>query len=121
MKKRIRKASPQNVAAVLKYIKDNNLKTATEINMGVKHCSITTIRVALDELVEGKFVFKKNGHRFVAAEVSSVKVEPLKLKIEKTSVYEPIHPMMLWALDRNDHAGYITGKIKHTQWTKADI
>tara|TARA_R110000868_G_scaffold123094_4_gene326234 strand:+ start:67 stop:426 length:360 start_codon:yes stop_codon:yes gene_type:complete len=109
MKKRIRKASPQHVAAVLKYIKDNNLKTATEINMGVKQCSITTIRVALDELVEGKFVFKKSGHRFVAAEVGTLKVEPpppRKAKAIRVHMLE--HPVVLWGLQAAG-VGYIVG------------
>jgi predicted transcriptional regulator len=118
---KIRRASSEHIAAVLNYVRANSLKTATEIAVAVKKCSITTVRVALADLVEKKLILKKSKHRFVAAEVSSVKVEPIKSKIEKTSVYEPIHPIMLWALDRNDHAGYITGKIKHTQWTKADI
>jgi DNA-binding GntR family transcriptional regulator len=109
MKKRIRKASSEHIAAVLNYVKAHNLKTATEITEALNRCSISTIRDALKQLISQKLVFKKSGYRFVAAEVGTLKVEPPPPKKERaTRLHMLEHPVVLWGLQAAE-VGYVIG------------
>ena len=109
--------SAETCELILFYIGKNQLRTANEISYAV-NISISSVRRALVELQSQQLVIKKSKFRFMrptGKKILSVLPQQLK-KPSYTSMFE--HPIVLWALGDNRHAGSIVGHRKSPDWDK---